>query len=423
MKEPIWSNADNYGLYVTYLELKDTWQENYRGIRMIDALAADIISLYVTDVKPDWYHVGCELLKRLKTDELRQAFTQATNVFTFNAPKRRDHRELSHLMQESVTNSTWLELTYRYTPWGVIVPFIREYRNVRKHIRLSLVQRCYLAACMVAYKKNIDLLSRCFRDTDLHGKRLVPFSATTYQEALLTLFFRSCGVVTYTTFHGILGHYMQHITNDVVTGINILSDYALSFSREQQADLVKHFGIKPEIIRIAGNPKYPERDIQFGGACQKCLILSGVSRYDDDLRQLLPMAEEVGRELGIEFSLKPHPSSGLTEADIEQYAHMRMIDRFTTIKQLLSSGEYTVAITHNTSAYYECMYYGVRPMRWGLNENLDFRMLDDRFMTKQELMEGLSGGVDADYTNSAKQLLTNVLGVGINKYDELINAQ
>lgn len=421
MNKSTWKNTDNYAQYVQYLEIRDTWKEYYRGINVIDALAIEIVNLYVINQKPTWYHVGCELFKRLDTKILKHAFSQAKTICTFNASKRQDHRQLSHLIQSSIEDSVWVELKYTYSPFGVFFAFIRAFFQLNKHIHLSYVQRCYLAACIAAYKKNIDVLSCEFRNANLEGHKLIPFSATTYYEALITLFFQTKGVETYTTFHGILGHYRQHITNDVVTGLNILSQYALVFSEEQKSDLITHFGIAPEKIQIAGNPKYPYRDIKYGRIGKKCLILSGVSYYDNDIRQLLPIVEAIGDELRVEFFIKPHPSSLLSDEDISHYRNIHMIDKTNTIHQLLSSGEYKIAITHNTTAYYECMYYGVRPLRWGLNENLDFKTLDDKFTTYEELKKAILSDDDAKYLQEAQQLLVEVLGIGINRYNEIIN--
>lgn len=423
MNNPTWKNTDNYAQYVQYLGLRNEWQEYYRDVNVIDALAVEIVNLYVTGQKPSWYHVGCELLKRLDTKKIKQAFAQAKTVCTFNASKRQDHRQLSHLIQSSIDDSVWVELKYTYRPWGVSCSFIKAFLQIKKYVHFSLVQRCYLAACIAAYKKNLDLLSSEFKNVNLQGHKLVPFSATAYYEALLTLFFQTKGVDTYTTFHGILGHYRQHITNDVVMGLNILSKCALAFSVEQKSDLIMHFGIAPEKIQIAGNPKYPYRDIRYGKAGKKCLILSGVSFYDNDMRQLLPIAEAIGEELGVDFFIKPHPSSLLSNEDISQYQHIQMIDKAQTIHQLLSSGEYKIAITHNTTAYYECMYYGVRPLRWGLNENLDFKTLDDKFISHDELRKSIMSDDEADYSRKAQQLLTEVLGMGINRYNEIINGK
>ena len=421
MNVEAWRNTDNYNQYLAYLGIRESWKDSYKGINVIDALSSEIISLFVAGACPDWYHVGCELLKRVDPTNLRHAFSVATTICTFNATIRKDHREMSHLVQSSINDSIWVELAYKYRPWGVLLPFIKEYFAVTKRLQLSFRRRCYLAACLVAYKKNIDILLGSFQNIDLKGRNLVPFSATTYYESLLTLFFKTKGVVTYTTFHGILGHYRQHITNDVVLGLNIQSDYALAFSKEQKADLETHFGIAAERIYIAGNPKYPYRDIAYDKVGKKCLILSGVSYYDEDIKKLLPLAEEVGQEMGITFSIKPHPSSMIREEDITQYPHIGIIEKSQTVQQLLSSNEYKVAISHNTTAYFECLYYGVRPLRWGINENLNFKMLDEIFTSKEQLQQYLFSTPDTDYTQRAQQLLTDVLGMGINRYNEIIN--
>jgi hypothetical protein len=101
-----------------------------------------------------------------------------------------------------------------------------------------------------------------------------------------------------------------------------------------------------------------------------------------------------------------------------------LMDNTNTINEMLGSGEYDFAITHNTATYYECMYYGVKPLRWGRNENLDFEGLDDKFNNFEEFDNKINKSKQKradEISQEAENLLVNVFGMGINRYNEYIN--
>ena len=417
-------NADNFAAYEQYLRHSREWHEVYRGIDLVEAMAAEIINFTVARGSASWYLVVCTLLRRLHTDDILKAFEQHKNVFTYDAPRRRDHRKLSELIQSSVADSQRVELRYFYRPWGVILPFLKNYLTIAKRVEVSFVNRCYLAALMTSYKVMIRQLDKTFKNFDVRGKSLIPFCSPAYVEALLTLFFKSKGVKTYSTVHGYFGRYKQFIAADVVNGCNILADKVLCFSQNQKEDLIRDFDISADRIFVAGNPKYPKREIQFKSIYKNGLIVGGIAIYDNDLRRLFPQAEQVAEKLGLQFWVRPHPQSRITQEELESYGHINMADSSQTLVEILKSGEYDFAITHNTSAYYECLYYGVRAFRWGVNENLMFEPLEESVQNAQQLSEVIErtcADKQAD-EERAEQLLVRNLGMGINLYDEILNA-
>ena len=64
------------------------------------------------------------------------------------------------------------------------------------------------------------------------------------------------------------------------------------------------------------------------------------------------------------------------------------------------------------------------PLRWGRNENLDFEGLDDKFNNFGELEAVISKSREKradEISQEAENLLVNVFGMGINRYNEYIN--
>ena len=415
----------NYAQYRQYCGLKQNWKVNYKDINLADACAIDLIDAIVVGHKASYYHIICALFQRIQVAPLKDAFETHTNIFTFAFPNRKDHLALSKAYVSSVDDSRLVVLDYYYSPRKSISRWLHFWKEVRT-LPISFINRVFSAARMAGYSGVIDDLEKQFASVNLNTKQFIPFCATVYHEALLTLFFRSKGATTYYTFHGVFGRYLQFIANDVVNGDNILSNYVLAFGEGQRQDLIHDFEVNPNIIKVAGNPKYPYHKIQIQNTFQSCLILGGAGMYDDALRQLLLEADKLADQLQIKMALKPHPLSKIYEDAVwKQIKHITLLDKSDTITSLFDTCQYDFAITHNTSSYYECMIAGLKPFRWGNNENVDFEGMEDRFYTAEQLERMIRDAKQTDsaiLSQEAEQLLIHVIGYGINNYNQIINA-
>ena len=416
--------TQNYQAYVRYRELKQQWRLIYKGVNLVEACALDLTDALVVQRKADFYHVVCAMLQRIRVKPLFRAFFTHKNVFTFAAHKPKDHRELSQAIFESVDDAAWVSIEYYYSPYKAITRWVYFLFKVRS-LRTPFVNRAFIAARMAGYSCVLDDLEKRSASCPLNGKQYIPFCAPAHHEALLTLFFKNKGVKTYNTVHGIFGRYLHTIANDVVNGENIISDYVLTFGESQRMDLIRDFNIAPERVKVAGNPKYPSHTAKIRTTFHSCLILGGIGLYDNELRLLLQVVEQVAQQTDITFTLKPHPLSAIHNDPIwASLKHIRLLGQEHTIKELFLSGNYDFAITHNTFSYYESMLFGLKPFRWALNENLDFEGLNDRFSTAQELsqlIKDAKGSTSEMLTDEIRQILHDVLGMGINNYNQIIN--
>ncbi len=417
-------SAHNYSDYQQYRAVKQQLHIYYRGINMVDACAIDLIDAMVVHTKADWYHVGCELFRRIRVKPLREAFEKHKNVFTYGVLRRKDHEALSHAIANSVDDSKWVNLEYVYKPYKSLSRFLRFWKHARS-LPIPVLNRAFLAARMAGYSCVIDDLENSFEHCNLANKQYIPFCAPAYHEALLTLYFNAKGLRTYCTFHGIFGRYIKQIANDVVNGENINSRYILAFGDTQRQDLIRDFNVDAEKIYVVGNPKYPYHPISLKNTYTSCLILGGIGLYDKDLRELLYVVEDIAKRSNISFALKPHPLSNIQNDEVwKKVTHVRLIDKTQTIQSLFASNEYNFAITHNTSSYYECFIAGLKPFRWAKDENINFEGLDDKFNNSSQLIEKLekaSTTPNEILSQEAEILLKRVLGYGINKYNQYIN--
>lgn len=417
-------SAHNYSDYLRYRDIKRNLRIYYRDINMVDACAIDFIDALVVHSKPDWYHVGCALLQRIHIEPLKEAFEKCKNVFTYGVLYRKDHEALSQAIASSVDDSQWVNLEYVYKPYKSLSRFLRFWTKVRS-LPISFLNRAFLAARMAGYSCVIDDLEKSFEDCNLVDKKYIPFCAPAYHETLMTLYFNTKGVRTYCTFHGIFGRYVKQIANDVVNGENIHSKYILAFGETQRQDLIRDFSVDAKKIYVVGNPKYPYHPISLKNTYTSCLILGGIGLYDKDLRELLMVVEDIAKQSKILFALKPHPLSNIQYDEVwKSLTHIRMIDKTQTIQSLFLSNEYDFAITHNTSSYYECFISGLKPFRWAKDENIGFEGLDDKFVNGEQLLKKIaiaSNTSNEIISQEAETLLKNVLGYGLNRYNQYIN--
>jgi hypothetical protein len=423
-KFPTFQVARNYTDYLLYKDIKRDLDIHYKGINMVDVCAVDLINAIVLRQNETWYHVGCTLIQRVNLQPLLHAFVHYKNIFSFEAVGRKDHEELSHAIAESVEESAWVRIEYIYRPDKIVSRGLYFWWKVR-NLPTSFVNKAYLAARMAGYSCVVDQLMETFQNVSLEGKNYIPFCSPIYHEALFTLFFRQRGVKTYCTFHGMFGRYMHQITNDVVNGENIHTDRVLTFGETPRYDLIHDFGVDPDKISVAGNPKYSYHPILLKNTYTSCLILGGTGSYDKELRELLLTVEEIAKHSKISFALKPHPRSNIQNDNVwKQLAHIRIIEKDQTIQSLFESNGYDFAITHNTTSYYECFIYGLKPFRWATNENLNFDGLDDRFVNEEQLLEKIEKASKTSteiLSQEVEILLKNVLGYGVNRYNQYIN--
>ena len=417
-------SASNHAEYQQFLKLQKVFKVYYKGVNLAEACGADIIGITVNGEHKDLYHIACELLKRVDAESLKEAFGKGGSVCSYGVKGRKDHEKLSMMISQSIEGNERVVLKYKYKI-GALARLPKYLRIVRKGLKCAFKEQLFVASQMAAYSKVIDDLDKAFAGTDLSGKSYIPFCAPAYTEALLTLYLKNKGVRTYCTLHGNFGRYKNKIANDVVNGANITSDYVLTFGETQRNDLIRDFGMDGSRIFAAGNPKYPKKEIRMRNEYKRCVIIGGISLYDKDLAELFPVAKEAKEKLGISFALRLHPLSAITKEEMEPWKDaITLLDNTNTINEMLGSGEYDFAITHNTATYYECMYYGVKPLRWGRNENLGFERLDDKFNNFEEFENIINKSKQKradEISQEAENLLVNVFGMGINRYNEYIN--
>lgn len=421
-------SVSNYNTYCKYLDLKKNLRYNYKGIDFAVVCAIDFLEVLIDNRKITLRKLLEILFKRVKLQKIKESFRDYNCLFTSDVPGRKDHEQLICNIQKNIPNSTYTKVEYHFIPFFNPFCFYKFLKHIRKEkeiCEIDRMQQYYLAAKFTFYTRLIDKIESTFNGIMLDGKSYIPLNSSAYTESALTMFFNNRNVDTFHIFHGFFGNYKSRIANDVVNGDNITAKHILAMSENQKRELLRDFSLDESKISVAGHPKYTESPAKVNLRFKKCFILNGSSPYDETFLPLLPILEEISEEYGIEFSIKPHPLSRISQLYDFSKSKIAFIDKSYSIKELLSSGKFDFAITHNTSSYYECMYMGLIALRWDNGENTQFAGLDDKFKTKDELLAKIATfKTYADnpdvIDNEIKKILEFNIGIGINNYSKEI---
>jgi hypothetical protein len=270
----------------------------------------------------------------------------------------------------------------------------------------------------------IDELEKVFKNSKFNNKNYIPFNSAVNVEALLTLYFNAKNVRTFHIFHGIFGLYRDVIVTDIINGENITAKKIFAFSEAQKKDMIKDFQKSIENVYVSGHPRYPLKKINIKTIFKKGLVLNGFSFYDENFKTLLDLLEKLIKMTGISFDVKLHPSSHLSVKELkETYSKITFLPGNLLLSELISNSKYDFAIAYNTVTYYECMYHDLLCLRYTYKENIGFLGMEDKFFDEKSfnyVIESYKKRNLKDINEEVSSLLIQVLGMGLNNYNSII---
>ena len=422
----------DFGIYKDFLDFIKEEDFFYKGISLFSPSAIYIYDLFWNKkrkIGSFLYEFIAILFKRLNTHALAtEAKCKETSLCSFDFPQRKDHKSLCDMISRSIRDSRITTLSYYYLPIFNLFDFFRLFKEMKAKLkrinRQYSLRNLFLAIAYMLYTERvIDSLHKNIKRNDIaHLKLFIPFCSSAYTEATITLYMNKLGIRIAHIFHGLFGRYLHHVANDVVNGMNITAKEIWAFSEAQKEDLVRDFKLNPKIIYVMGNPKYPERKISLKKEFKNCIVFGPIPSYDEQFKQLLTLLNSIHKNHNINFTIKPHPLSTLNYSSLLE--DIVVLNQRYTISELLQSNQYDGAITYNTFCYYECLYWGILPLRWGVDENIDYLGLDDKFYDKESFLN-LTKQKSKETTSLIEEeidtLLQKCIGYNINNIVEIIN--
>ncbi|MFP5040197.1 hypothetical protein [Parasediminibacterium sp. JCM 36343] len=365
--------------------------------------------------------------KTINFHSLKDAFA-ANRIVVTNVTNRADYVELINKYFEK--SDDWdrvslEELNFRFCfkimniLQSVVFVFTRK-------LDLTFLQKLYISAHLSHYLNITDGLVSLFNHFNFNEKVYVPFNSAYDIETLLTQFFKSKGCKVIHISHALsYVNFKYDTVYDFINGENITAKNITVWGESSKLDLINNYNIGEDSIKICGNPKYPEKIINVSKEFSKCVVFLGRPIYDEYNIELIKLLNVIAKKYGIEFTIKPHPFSDFEKLNAaSENGNISVVSGKETIFQLLNSGIYNFAISYNTTAYFEAMYYNLICLRFSVFENEVFHGLDDNFFDEVSFMKQLDKfkKIDIEQINAdvSKTLIYN-LGMGITEYLTMFN--
>jgi hypothetical protein len=423
--------AKNLDDYNSYKKIKENFSFYHRGIDITRGAAFTLLNFTVFREKVSFrelYMLFLKLFLRIDFNRFKQAFRQNRTIISLLSD-RADYFELVHSISSSLDGAEIIRLNPHKKSFFVNFPVLYKicvyFFERGKFKGVKLKEKAALILEMTYYCHQINAFEKVFNKEKLTTGKYIPFNSAVGVEAIITCLLIKHSVETFHIFHGIFGRYKIKIANDVINGDNITARKILALSETMKGDLIRDFNQAEEMVFVAGNPKYPLKPICSNRNFRNCLVLSGFEFYDNDFVILIEFLNEITLTTGIKFTIKPHPNSKILEfPQISSFTNIEYLPGRITVKELLKSRSFDFAITFNSVTYYECLYYGLVTFRYGVNENVDYKGLDDKFFDAQSLLERISVYSRLDpkkLDNDISRLLTESFGMGINNFQDLVS--
>lgn len=334
---------------------------------------------------------------------------------------RADYNELLELISKDIDGSIIINLKSVFRR-KFISPTKLYFNALWQGLKMKLpiAQRLYVASKLVDYVIAFNTLTSETEGRTFLISKYIPLNSSYGLENVITQFLNQKNCKTFHLCHGL--HFSPNYRFFSVDAFNkelITAEIVLSWG-QGFVDNAKEFGYTHYIV---GNPKYPDKPLNIKFHSDSCIIFLARGQYDNNNVRLLEILSEYSKRHVIKITIKPHPTD-----NIELLSHCCKKLGFDicldkTIKELLMDNSFGFAISYETTAYFEAMYYELVCLRFSYEENESYGDLDNRFFTCTDLENQITKYKTMDLealSASVKSSLQYEIGMGINKYKEIL---
>lgn len=419
-------NNNTYSKRAYIEKLRNSTSFFYKKILVCDVL----MKAYVTIVYEPFKVVQLDYLSILKKGFKTFDFSDFSNLFknyntiTTLQVNRPDYKDLLSLYTQHIKHCSE-PYCFEDLPEKRTFILSNTLNGLLYFIKMSRVivgfkNNLYVSMMYINYLNQINSLEKSFKSISIENKSYIPFNSAFDIENLYTQFLNNVHCRTFHVSHG-LNYiiYKGDESYDYVNGLCISGNEILVWGKSSEENLLANYDTKKKIV-IAGNPKYPYKNISISQEFTECIVFLARPAFDEYNIKLLKLLGEKNKNCNIKFSIKAHPFSNLMKLnEICAEYDMPLLPNSVTVHTLLSSNSYNFSITYNTTVYYESMYYNLLSFRFSLGESENFDGLEDKFCSIEELDEQISKFKEKNSDNineEIEKLLIHNLGMGINEY-------
>lgn len=292
--------------------------------------------------------------------------------------------------------------------------------------KFSLSEVLFLTSRLVLYRNTYNQLSKELKSFNFQDSNVILFNSAYTLENLITQYVNTKGGKTISLSHSFFVNYRRFIPLDIINGEFNTSNKLLVWGESSKKDLVENFQYEYDKVIVAGNPKYPYKPVKLKNTFKKCLVLLGRKIYEDSNVEIINILKKcLEKDESIKFELKLHLSlDNSFYQKLCEGANISIFDGKESLVDVFKNNEFDFAIVNNSTAYYEAMYFDLICFRFLPSENEMFFGLSDYFDDADSLISKIAYFKTIDITtlnNQVEQLLKDTIGMGINRYKELID--
>lgn len=366
------------------------------------------------------------LFMPLQCDTFASDFAGCEVLFT-SWTDRRDYTELIDTIRCDIKNSKYVLIMDSFKR-KFMIPRFYYWKVFREGFKCncSISNKLFLSFRLLDYVVAYKTLVKEFNTNRISGKhKYVPFNSSFGLENVITQYLNTLGYETYHLCHGL--HFSPNYSFFSVDAFNkelITAKTVLSWG-QGFVDNDKRLYNHNYTHEIVGNPKYPAKKISVSFDKTNCLVFLARGQYDDNNLFLLQVLNEYSKRFPLSITVKPHPTDNLKllKEKCDKYGFHFISDN-RTIKEILNDQKFGFAISYETTAYFEAMYYNLVCLRYSYKENECYGDLDNRFISVNELYNQInkysSLSVES-LSQTIQKCLEYEIGMGINRYSQVLN--
>ncbi len=302
-----------------------------------------------------------------------------------------------------------------------IANIFRSMSLVFKNVEGNFIRKICYAGYLCMILNTIDSL---YKMSIPQAKRFVAYSIVHENENLLAQFYRSKGAHVFGLTHGAQFIYKHGIPLDCINYENLNAD-CLVWSQMTKDEYIS-YGLKENTLFVAGYPKQVEvKALAENRTLKRCLVLLCRKQYDESNTHLLKMLSMFSPKY--QFNIKLHPSCdfGYYSKICGEYG-FNLIPKEVLLVDCMDNSKYDFAIAVNTSSYYEILAAGIPCFRFDDNGTYDLQngdehdCISDADSFSKALLWLSNAMQDKSYNSIRQRLLEYNLGIGIDRYREIL---
>lgn len=406
-------------LFDKYQKIKKALKYDYESYPIENIMSIDIVSLV--------YNRRAFKLKELAWLFITQKIIIDSDnkvLFSIGPYKRKDYYELLDFVRRDINSDSIdfskIKRSFKFSLKNIFISFKHIFT---KKIDLSFKSKLSLFSSMTYILNIIDDLEKNKLSKNL--QKFCSFCSTHNYEAILDYYFQKNAITTYTLQHGIY-FIMDSYPIDSIAYEHMPADKLLCWGQYTKNEF-ERYGISESRIAVAGYPRTTKKLNERKVDTLKVLVLFARVQYHQNNLKIIKLLKELSKSIKIEVEFKLHPSLNYSTYENLAKENDFKMSEAKTIQELITTNDYALSIVYNSTAYYDSYINNCISLRYkDMDADNSIDVWNDSFSNIEELKSRIKffkeKNREQDFWDKTEKKLEYILGFGINKYKEFLDA-